>query len=886
MNLATGTRLGPYEVLSALGAGGMGEVYRARDTRLGREVAVKVLPAAFSENAERLARFEQEASAAGALNHPNILAIYDVGTDGGGAPYVVSELLEGETLREKMGGGALPQRKAIDYALQIAYGLAAAHAKGIVHRDLKPENLFVTKDGRVKILDFGLAKLTAAGDGVGAQSEAPTRRVNTDPGAVMGTVGYMSPEQVRGQAVDHRSDIFSFGAILYEMLTGRCAFLGGSAADTLSAILKEEPPALSESNKNIAPALERVVRHCLEKNPEERFQSASDLAFALETRWVAESGSETAARARVAAGGRNRERLAWMAATAILLLALIVALPFAIAYLRQTPVDKRAVRLSIPTPNLTGIVDDFALSPDGGRLAFSATDSSGKERLWLRQLDSLTLRPLPETDGAFSPFWSPDSRFIGFFAGTKLKKIDVSGGAPQILCDAQIGGGGTWNRDGVIVFAPGGGRPLYRVSAAGGESAPLTKLDESRERSHWWPQFLPDGRHFLYLSRQEKSGIYVGSLDSNETRRILESDFNVAYAPPGYLLFARESALMAQPFDAGKLELTGEPFLVAEQVGRYTYGRSPFTVSENAVVYERGELGNSQLAWHDRAGKQISTVGPPGSYYSMWLSPDEKGVAVERAEGASTDIWLIDIARNTPTRFTFDPAIHRNPIWSPDGSRIAFASNRTGVPDLYVKSASGSSNEELLLETSSVKFPTDWSLDGKLILYEERSGKGKNDIWLLPLEGDRTPKPFLQDDFYKRGAKFSPDGKWIAYSSDESGQDQVYVKSFPGPGAKYQVSTGGGRQPRWRRDGKEIFYISADGKLMAVEVKAGLTFEALAAKPLFDTPIKVYVWVAPLSKDSYAVSGDGQRFLINNFTETSAPLFTVVMNWTADLKKN
>src|SRR5213593_2386928 len=485
-----------YKVLSLLGEGGMGEVYRARDTKLGRDVAIKVLPAAFSADAERLRRFEQEAQAAGALNHPNILVIFHIGTHEG-APYIVSELLQGQTLRQRISGTTLPQRKTIDYALQVAHGLAAAHEKGIVHRDLKPDNLFITNDGRVKILDFGLAKLTGAGNTELSQTSIPTRRVDTDPGKVMGTVGYMSPEQVKGRAVDHRSDIFSFGAILYEMLSGRRAFHGESAAETMSAILKEDPPDLSETNQRISPALERLVNHCLEKNPEERFHSASDLAFAIEALSGTVSGSgKTITMAMPTIRSRTRERLIWIAATAVLL---ISAIGLAFAYFRRVPQEAHTMRFFIsPTEQASFSVP--AISPDGRRLAISVRDSSGKSLLWLRSLDSLTMQPLPGTDSAAFPFWSPDSHFIGFFAGGKLKKIDVSGGPPQTLCDTSTGGGASWNREGVIIFTPDISNRLYRVSASGGVPTPVTTLDEShQETSHKFPQFLPDGKHFLYL---------------------------------------------------------------------------------------------------------------------------------------------------------------------------------------------------------------------------------------------------------------------------------------------------------------------------------------------------------------------------------------------------
>ena len=885
MNLATGTRLGPYEVLSPLGAGGMGEVYRARDTRLDRTVAVKILPQGVSSSPESRQRFDREARAISSLSHPHICSLYDVGQQDG-IDYLVMEYIEGESLADRLKKGPVPFNQAPSYGNQVADALDKAHRAGIVHRDLKPANIMLTRSG-AKLLDFGLAKLRSndnEGDLAG-QSNLPTEAIGiTGEGTIVGTFQYMAPEQLEAGQVDARTDIFAFGAVLYEMITGRKAFTGRSRVSLIGAILKDEPPAISTIQPMSPPALDHIVKTCLAKDPDERWQTARDLMRELKR--VSESGSEAGTPAPVVVRVNNRER-AWMAATAILILALIAAF-IIIAHLRQSPVSARAIRFSIPTPNLTALGDDFAISPDGGRLAFTATDSSGKERLWVRQLDSLSAQPLPETEEASFPFWSPDSRFIGFFVRGKLKKIDVSGGVPQTLCDAPVGRGGTWNRDGLILFAPGPSGALYRVSAAGGEAAPLTTLDQTHGNSHRWPQFLPDGRHFLYLSRQEKSGIYVGSLDSKETRRILDSEVNAVYAPPGYLVFVKASTLMAQPFDAGKLELTGESFVVAEEVGLDTASRrSAFTTSENGVlVYQRGEMADSQLAWHDRAGKQINTVGPPGNYWSIWLSPDESRVAVERVEKGNMDIWLIDIARNTPTRFTVDPAFDRTPIWSPDGTRIVFSSTRNGLPDLFVKPASGSSNEELLLSTGSVKFPTDWSSDGKLILYTELNAKSRADIWILPLEGDRTPQPFLQDDFNKWSAKFSPNVKWVAYSSDESGQEQVYVRPFPGPGGEYQVSTTGGSRPTWRHDGKELFYVTPDRKLMSVEVTAGATFEALAAKPLFDTHIKGIASRVIVSRHGYAVSGDGLRFLINDLTETSASPITVVLNWTADLKRN
>src|SRR5215813_3139485 len=803
MTLATGTKLGPYEIQAPLGAGGMGDVYRARDTSLGRDVAIKVLPAAFSENTDRLRRFEQEAQAAGALNHPNILIIHHVGTHDG-APYTVSEFLEGETLRERLHGGALPQRKAIDYSLQIAHGLAAAHEKGIIHRDLKPENIFITNDGRVKILDFGLAKLTGMGEADRSQTDIPTRRVDTDPGIVMGTVGYISPEQLRGRRADHRSDIFAFGAILYEMLSGKRAFHGESTADTMSAILHQDPSELSGTNKNVNPALERVMQHCLEKNPEERFHSASDLAFAIQ----ALSGSapvsgQTVAMASRFPPSRLSKSLPWIAA-AVFALVSIIMIPFAISSLRRGPA--KVVRSAILPPENSNFnaLSLFAVSPDGLRLAFVARGPSSA-MLWVRPLDSLTAQPLAGTDGATNgspPFWSPDNRFIGFFAGGKLKTIDISGGPPQTLCDAPNPRGGTWNREGVIVFSPNTSGPLQRVSAAGGAATAVTKLDESRRQAtHRWPYFLPDGHHFLYrigglagpTSQNENNGIYLGSLDSNEQKLILRTE-SAAYAS-GYLLFGREGTLMAQAFDDGTFQLKGDAFPIAERL-QVDFGgaRAIFSVSENGILaFQSGvPRGISQLIWFDRGGKQVGQLSELGFYVSPRLSPDEREAAVGifDTNAGSTDIWLYELARNLPTRFTFDPAFEANPVWSPDGRRLVFTSNRKGVFDIYQKASSGASSDELLLESNESKVATSLSADGRFVAYTDTDTKAntKQDLWILPLFGDRKPFPFLQTQFNEFGAQFSPDGRWLAYVSDESGNNQIYLTPFPGPGGKWQIA--------------------------------------------------------------------------------------------------
>jgi len=890
MPISPSTRLGRYEIRSQLGAGGMGEVYLARDPKINRDVAIKVLPAAFSSDSDRLRRFELEVQATGKLNHPNILAVYDVETHDG-APYVVYELLEGGTLRERLSDGLLPARKATDYALQIARGLAAAHGKGIVHRDLKPDNIFITHDDQVKILDFGLAKLIERTDGSEAQTDVPTRRVNTDPGVVMGTVGYMSPEQVRGRPADHRADIFSLGVIIYEMLSGKRAFHGDSVVETLNAILKEDPTELSATtNRNVAPALERVVWHCIEKSPERRFQSATDVAFALEALSGLTSQTSEQTLAPLASAPtrlKKREMLAW----ALVAMATIAALLIAALYFRRAlEAPAAATRFFIYPPEKTAFTGAFAVSPDGRRVVFRVI-SEGKALLWVRALDSLAAQPLAGTEEANFPFWSPDSRFVGFSAGGKLKKIEVTGGPAQTLCDAPDSREGAWNRDGVIVVTLSPLSTLYRVSAAGGAPTSLTMLDASRKETfHAHPRFLPDGRHFLYYAnsgQSENRGIFVGSLDSKETKRLISTDAHAAYSPPGYLLFLRERMLMAQGFDADRLELTGEPFPVAEQVDRFTGAHlGLFSVSETGVlVYRSGTAENVQLAWFDRGGKQLGTVGPPGAYFNPWLSPDEKRVAVTRDDPqvGTADIWLIELARGTPTRFTFGPSVNITPIWSPDGSRIVFSTNRDGPMTLYQRAASGAGNDEALLKSDHPKAPNDWSADGRFILYQDRDPKTNRDLWVLPLSGDQKPFPFLQTEFDEFQGQFSPDGKWIAYTSNESGTWQVYVRSFPPSGGKWQVSTAGGAQPQWRRDGRELYYISPDRKLMAVEVKGdGSTFEVGVPKVLFELRVPGI----PGPRNYYVAAAAGRRFLVTSVLEEATPQpISVVLNWTADLKR-
>jgi serine/threonine protein kinase len=890
----SGTKLGRYEILSLLGAGGMGEVYRARDVKLNRNVAVKVLPAMYSADSDRLRRFEQEAQAAGALNHPNVLAVHDVGLHEG-SPYVVSELLEGETFRDILNQGPLPQRKAVSYATMIAQGLAAAHEKGIIHRDLKPDNIFITRDDRVKILDFGLAKLIPPGGNNLVQTDVATLKAQTSAGTVMGTAGYMSPEQVRGQSLDQRSDIFSFGAVLYEALSGRRAFHGESAVESLNAILKEEPPDLNETNTKINPQLEKIVRRCLEKKPERRFHTAHDLSFALEALTSTSEPSlkteplvTSAARSNGASFLRS-SRLPWIVAGLLSLLTIGMAWVY---FTRQPDVETRAIKLLILPPAKTFLMagQPPLISPDGKVLAFVAMDDSGQSLLYVRPLNSLLARPLEGSDGAYLPFWSPDSRSLGFFARGKLKRIDISGGPPIALADAINARGGAWNRDGVIIYCPLPPSPLFRIPASGGESTPInSKLMTEGGITRWLPSFLPDGRHYLFVARMAGSEreVRIGSLDSNDSKSLVSAAYsNAVYAAPGYLLYRRESTLVAHPFDAAKLELKGDPIPIAEDVGfDATSYQGYFSASDDGVVvHHSGSAGLTQFTWTDRKGQQLGIIDEPADQGDLELSPDDKRLIFRRVDfhTGSISLWLIDLARGTPSRFTFEKTSDFSPIWSPDGSRIVFSTLRDGPPNLYQKVSSSAGNDEGFLKSLVPKLSFDWSRDGRYIIYGVVDPKTSWDLWFVPVNDTSKPVPFLQTNSDERRAKFSPNGRWVAYESNESGTSEVCVRAFPATPGKWQVSIGGGEQPRWRRDGKELFYISADHKLMSVEVNTeASTFEHRTPTALFGTRIGGI----DTPGDNYAVTADGQRLILNNLIgEAAYTPITVVLNWTADLK--
>jgi eukaryotic-like serine/threonine-protein kinase len=883
MSLAQGTKLGPYEIAAPLGAGGMGEVYRARDTRLERTVAIKILPAQFSSDPVRKQRFEREAKTISGLNHPHICVLYDVGHQDG-MDYLVMECVEGETLAKRLEKGPLPVDQTLKYGAQVADALDKAHRSGIVHRDLKPANIILTPTG-AKLLDFGLAKPAVPPATAATLTAAMKQSPVTEQGTIVGTFQYMSPEQVEGKDVDGRSDIFSVGAVLYEMVTGKRAFEGKSQLSVASAILEKEPEPISAAKPMTPPALEHAVKKCLAKLPDERWQSASDLASEL--KWIGDAGSQAGEVGRVPAGRWKLERASWLltATFFLLLMAAGVALWNA-SNKRPQPMYFHA---SVPFA-----ANDLALSPDGRTLAMVAYSAQANNYvLWTYEVGGRRTNSLDGTQGASYPFWSPDGKFIGFFADGKLKKVEVSGGQPQVLCDAPNGRGGTWNRDGVIVFTPDSlGAGLFRVSSSGGSPLEMTKLDASRsEQSHRWPVFLPDGKHFLYLGSNfagllENNAIFLGSLDSQERRLLVSTSANAAYAEPGYLLYLRDNkTLVAQPFDGRRYVLSGEPHTLSDEV-LYTplVNRAVFSVSSGDILVTQTGRGASlsQLTWFDRSGKPAGTVGMPASFGNVRLSPDGHRVAVDQInpDGRNIDIWIHEPARGATTRLTFDPSPHQAPIWSPDGKQILFSSNRKVTTRLYLKNADGSGSEEEVADLGTF-VPVnawDWSRDGKHVLFR----KG-NELWHLS-RPEHATKPLLQAKWTVRNAQSSPDGRWMAYASNETGSMQVYVSPFLNGNGKWQVSSAGGQEPKWRQDGKELFYLSADGKMMAVAVKTGASFEASSPVALFQTHLR-----QPVSSQdvfSYDVSGDGQKFLIlTKVDEANAAPLSVLLNWASEMDR-
>jgi serine/threonine protein kinase len=885
MGLAKGTKLGPYEIQSPLGAGGMGEVYRARDTRLERTVAVKILPSHLSDIPEAKQRFDREARAISSLSHPNICHLYDVGSQDG-TDYLVMEFLEGETLADRLLKGPLPSEQVLKWGIEICDGLEKAHRSGVVHRDLKPGNIMLTKAG-AKLMDFGLAKETMSPSlDASALTAGASGQPLTEKGTIVGTFQYMSPEQLQGHEADARSDIFALGAVLYEMTTGKRAFPGKSQISVASAILEKDPEPITASQPLAPPALDHLARTCLAKDPDERFQTAHDVK--LQLKWIAAGAPQLA----TPAIRPNRERWIWISAL-VLLWAVLAAV-----YFRTSPNHPQPTWSHILPPENTSFAyfaGPVAVSHDGRALTFVATSSEGQDMVWVRPLGELKAQALAGTEGGSNPFWSPDDRSIGFFAGGKLKTTEAGGGPVVTICDAAASRGGTWSQSGVILFAVTWG-VLHRVPSSGGTPDAVTTLDRSRgELSHLWPYFLPDGHHFFYFAANfsggsaESASVYLADLGSKESKLLFHARSNAVYTP-GYILFVRDRTLMAQPFDERRLEIRGQPFPIAEQV-QYDelVWRGVFSSSFNGVLaYQGGNTGaNSRLVMFDRTGKELKTIGALGDFIGHKISPNGQQLAVSVLDASVRNykMWLYDLSREKQTRLTFGPGRTTFPVWSPDGSRIGFASNQTGLYQLVEKRSDGTGSEEPILESDVSKYPTAWSADGRFITYNTTSpGQYATELWILPLFGERKPYPFLRGSFDVGQGRFSPDGRWLAYSSDESGRGEVYVTPFPRGGSKFQVSAAGGSIPRWRRDGKELFYLAADSELMAAEVDgSGSSFQVAAVRPLFHVLLKTGIARLDLSPTSdqigYDAGPDGKWFVVNAPPIGNPPPITLITNW-------
>jgi serine/threonine protein kinase len=884
MTLAPGTQLGPYEITAALGAGGMGEVYRAKDTRLERTVAVKILPAHLSSDPSRKQRFEREAKAISGLNHPNICVLYDVGQQNG-IDFLVMECVEGETLAKRLEKGPLPLEQVLKYGAQVADALDKAHRSGIVHRDLKPGNIMLTPTG-AKLLDFGLATPAAPLASAAIVTAASANSPVTEHGAIVGTFQYMSPEQVEGKELDGRSDIFSLGAVLYESLTGQRAFEGNSQLSVASAIVEKEPTPISSIKPMTPPALDHAIRRCLAKDREQRWQTGRDLQWELT--WIGES--TTSATTWQPAGGkqRTRELTAWVATG---IFALVAALAFWWS-LRQPLPEERSLQFKIDPPPGNDLLLDSgggdAISPDGRAIVFVTASSSGS-KLWVRPLDAGSAHELPGTDNGQFPFWSPDSKSIGFFANGKLERVDVAGGPPTPLATASNPRGGTWGAQGTIVFVPTASTGLWKIAASGGPSAQVTTLDVARgEFTHRWPQFLPDGNRIIYLSRGEgqsnnSASIYITSLERPRERTLLvkETSASPAYSSahgkhPEYLYWLRQQALVAQPFDSKRARLLDDRISVpgAEVVAVMgALAHSSVSVSNEGTILFGTGGGRYQLAWLNREGKMLGSVGQPDRYGSVRISPDGTRIAA----GLANDVWVLEMSRPIPSRLTF-LGMFGTGAWSPDGQQIGY--HLLSGRKLMLKNANGSGQEETALQAQFTVYMNDWSPDGRYLVYTQQNPEGRFELWLLPLMGDRKPQPLLQTPFNDSQGQVSPDSKWIAYTSDESGGfNEVYVTSLPRAGIRWRVSSNGGSFPRWSRDGKELFYRALDGILMVASVRTaprGLGFGTPA--PLFRVPEPIGMFAYP-----YDVAPDGKRILALMPSKVSgdSPSLTVLVNWDA-----
>ena len=884
MTLASGTRLGPYELAELLGAGGMGEVYKARDTRLERHVAVKILAPHLSSSPALRDRFDREARAISSISHPHICALYDVGTVDE-LHYLVMEYLEGESLADRLAKGPLPLEQVLRYGAEIAGALDRAHRAGIVHRDLKPGNIMITKSG-AKLLDFGLARYAQGSSSADAlQSFATEHKPLTQEGTILGTFQYMSPEQLSGEEADARSDIFALGAVLYEMLTGVRAFQGKNKTSLIGAIVTGEPRPVTAIQPLTPPALEHVIRRCLAKEPDDRWQSAHDVAE--EMRWIGEAGSQAGTAAPMTVKRKTRERFAWTAA-AVLAAGLIVASYFA---LRRDETPPQFYRASIALPSYSDYYSgSMAISPDGKALAYAAPNEGGQRILWIRRFDESAPHPLPATVEASAPFWSPDGQTLGYFTAQKLSRISTAGGQPEVIADASGGLGASWNARGDVLFAPNITSPLFRVPASGGDAVAVTRLETLGHRSHRWPSFLPDGKRFVFLGipvrgGKAKEGIYLGSLDDGEEPRFLTvADSNAIYVEPGLLLFGRAGSLRVQRMDADRAVMLGEPVSIAPLQYSERFTSAMFSATREALVYqEKGSETLTQLHWVDRAGKDLGMIGSPAYWWSPRISHDGQRIAVDKSESSGNgDIWILEATRAGASRFTRDEANESSPIWTADDEHLLFLSNpdRAGVDVIVKPVKAGDAAQKFLADPARNEFPSDVSRDGRHLLFTSEpvaQVRGQTDIHFYAIDQKKVV-PFLTGPAAEDAAVFSPDGKWVAYFSDESGRNEVYVQSFPTPSEQWQISTSGGTMPRWSPDGRELFFLAADGKLMSAPVKTGAAFEAGPPAVLF--PVRLREETHP----QYDISPDGTRFLLNSIAPRKDAPLSVLINWQSRFK--
>lgn len=885
MTVNIGSKFGPYEVIALAGTGGMGEVFKAQDSRLDRTVAIKVLTNQMADNPDLRQRFEREARAISSLNHPNICTLYDVGHEDG-IDFLVMEYIEGETLTERLAKGPIPVDELLRVAIQIADALDKAHRQGLVHRDLKPGNVMLTKEG-AKLLDFGLAKLGKRESVVAGMSGVTQTTPLTSAGMIIGTIQYISPEQLEGKEADARSDIFSFGTMLYEMVTGKRPFVGSSQASLIASILKEQPRPTAEFHTLAPPLLDRTIQQCLAKDPDDRWQSAGDLKRALQ--WIAEGDSHAGIPVVISKRRRWRKMFSWTITGAAILSAIVLGA----GWLTHTMPVSKASRLTMLTPLGTSTAYWPKISPDGRLLSFHAVDSTGKDMIWIRPLNSLDAYPLAGTEGSYRQFWSPDSRYLAFFVRNQLKKISVFGGPPTLICEAPGGTDGSWGRRGIILFDGNFTDSIRQVPATGGEVTAATSLDLARgETFHGWPWFLPDGNHFMFLvpadstSRPEgQFRLKVGSLDSETTKPLFGVDTRVVYAPEGYILYVKDGVLLARGFDEEKLEITGEPIPLIDDVAGGS--AASFSVSNNGILFCRtgSNSKNGELTWYDRQGNELGKVGEPARYGDVVLSPDGKQLAYDLYDesGQRSDIWVYDLTRNVSSRVTFDAEQDILPTWSPDGSEIVFSSNRGGRFGIYRKRANGIGKVQSLYVTDTTPSgPISWSRDGHWLTFQSiidgNWHYGLYDMWADSSAGF----PFLSS-FAEHEAALSPDNRFIAYQSNESGRSEVYVRDLGKSGGKWQVSSGGGFSPKWRADGKELYFHTGKLVIMAVSVKLEPSFEIGIPVKLFTSTLNT----TNIVRYRYDVSADGQKFILNVRTsESDDGKFIVTQNWPQELKEH